>query len=99
MRGVGLILLIGGIAWTVIAIVWSRMRKPPPPPFDPGIPQLTEHQPVTAPVAQRDPIQERPDWMTPESASPQQDSVPCINCGRPVPVEFRFCDGCGTPLR
>lgn len=97
-RGIGIILLVGGITLTVVAIVWARMRKPLPPPRDPGIPMLTEHPPVTPAAAPPEPTTDRPDWLRPQ-LEPGAEVVPCVNCGRPVPVDFRFCDGCGTPLR
>jgi predicted nucleic acid-binding Zn ribbon protein len=24
---------------------------------------------------------------------------PCVRCARPIPVDARFCDGCGAPQR
>ncbi|HYZ92558.1 MAG TPA: zinc ribbon domain-containing protein [Actinomycetota bacterium] len=93
---IGLAMLIGGIVWTIAVILWSRRRKPEAPALDPAYARLDDtFAQLRAPGSIAQPEVEAAEV---EAAEPEQQFVPCRNCGRPVSVEYRFCDGCGTPL-
>lgn len=87
----GVVALVGVIVAILIAVRWSRKRKPvpafptfptlAPPPPPPPLPTWAPPIPTAAPVLGA-------------IAGPQT----CASCGRVSPSTYRFCVSCGSPF-
>jgi hypothetical protein len=81
------LVLIGGLIELILPLsALARFSTTVPAALSRGMPALR-----TAPAAEF-----AHSMPTAPAAPPTEDRIPCVECGRPLPLGSRFCGGCGT---